>query len=209
MAAEPVEFFLEIHLVGEQHEFLLEALLLLLERLYGKSASGEGRNFQKQTIDFLSKTGPLKKNALLILAATQPFREGERRMTLRVGELRERIDGYEDRISELKTKVDDLNNTVKSLQNMEKQLNDRLETRNLELTTERDRAHALEIHWREMGRSNLVGFAARTKATLLHEITEAILALDGQDPAVSMALDRLRRAKEHLENLENSVEGNR
>ena len=37
--------------------------------------------------------------------------------------------------------------------------------------------------------------------TIGHEITEALLSLDGEDPSVEMALDRLRRAQRTLDNI--------
>jgi chromosome segregation ATPase len=104
-----------------------------------------------------------------------------------IREMGGRLAALEEELEEANTGIEDLRKTLRE--------------KEAELLSETDRCHATEVHWIEVARSDIAQLKSRIRERLSHEVSEAELCLDRDNPNASMALDRIRRIRIFLDNL--------
>jgi len=139
-------------------------------------------------------TPRINRNKLLTLYSGVQMVERERREILdRERSLQMTIKGHQDAVRLLEERVAALSEEVKVAKNESRSKDQNLATRDSELSALNDKMNLLDRHWEGVAEQQLAKQAGTLRAKIQHELQEALLALDREDPNVQMALNRLRR----------------
>jgi hypothetical protein len=103
------------------------------------------------------------------------------------------IKGNQDTIRSQEQNVATLNSELEASKSESESKGSILAARDSEILTLKEQLTLVDRHWEGVSEQQLAkqGGALRTKVQ--HELREALLALDREDPNVQMALNRLRR----------------
>jgi hypothetical protein len=188
-------------------ENIREYLYILLDEYHlqvlrkGRTKESVDRDFITLVASSLGKTGQMKTSVKQFAMTARPARSMVReaviiaeRCRAEVLEARQDLREQEEGCDQLKIDLEKANAQIGDLkrENQEKEA---------KLRSETDRCKAVEIHWRETLRSETARLSSRVRERLSHEVNETELCLGRENPNVSMALDRIRRIREYLENL--------
>lgn len=135
----------------------------------------------------------------LILTGVDAVDSQFRQVLNRELNLERQIRIHEDQIEALRKQLSSVeNDLVESRKESEQRL---ARTGQLEqsLTEASERYQLLDQHWRGVSEQQLAKQSGSFREKIRHEIQEALLALDRQNPNVEMALIRIRRVREILE----------
>jgi hypothetical protein len=139
--------------------------------------------------------GPrLNRSRLQCLRSGIQIFESERRDVLdRERNLQMIIKGNQDTIRSQEQNVATLNSELEASKSESESKGSILAARDSEILTLKEQLTLVDRHWEGVSEQQLAkqGGALRTKVQ--HELREALLALDREDPNVQMALNRLRR----------------
>jgi chromosome segregation ATPase len=74
-----------------------------------------------------------------------------------------------------------------------------LESKDKEIAQEKAKYRSLDEYWRHESTRAHAGFAHKLNTNIMHEINEARLSLDGDNPDIQMALSRLNNMQRIME----------
>jgi hypothetical protein len=180
-------------------------VLHALDGFFGGRSKRTNGPFLRALVGALPKAGGFRVIAEVLSDAMVPYREAASAAEARAQDLAERLEAAQEKLADFSGRSRSLTASLEERMAEMQQLREAIESLKSQLSDERGAAQAREIHWREKGRSDLVAFASRTKAKLLQEIGEAILALESTEPAVDMTLNRLRRVERAVSALDQDI----
>jgi hypothetical protein len=135
----------------------------------------------------------------LILAGVAAMDVQFRQMLNREFSLERQIRADEESIDGLRRKVLSLEADVARSRTDAEEKAARIEELQQSLAEAGERYELLDRHWRGVSEQQLAKQSGSFRGKVSHEVEEAILSLDREDPNTDMALDRVRRIKEILE----------
>jgi len=153
------------------------------------------REFTDLVVSVLSRpSASLLRRARLLLKLKEDTQATERKLWERVENATARAEASEDReratsaeLKEALTRIEDARVS--------------LGEKDVELAKERERYQALDEHWQGASRAKLARFVTQVKSELGHEVTEALLSLERDEPNVAMALTRIKRMQQLIAGL--------
>jgi len=142
----------------------------------------------------------IAKNRLeLILSGTSSVEAQFQEMLSREVSLERQIRSQQGSIEELEEKVKSLHETLVEARSDGDRKASRITELEQSITEATQRHDLLDRHWRGVSEQQLAIQSGSFREKIHHELQEAMLALDRQQPNVEMALQRLRRIREILE----------
>jgi hypothetical protein len=135
----------------------------------------------------------------LILAGVAAIDVQFRQMLNREFSLERQIRANEESIDGLRRNVSSLEAEVARSRTDSEEKAARIEELQQSLAEAAERYELLDRHWRGVSEQQLAKQSGSFRGKISHEVEEAILSLDREDPNTDMALDRVRRIREILE----------
>jgi predicted transcriptional regulator len=177
-------------------QLLLEESDIIRKKI--KAFSDKHERYMKQIGGFFISKKFTPSKLSFGLDISEIFRDRLEKMEVKMSNLEEKFLAQEDRLSELQEKLIASEESLEETLRETKKLNEEIKTKEQAFLEEKARYNSLDEHWKRKLDRELRGQVYQFKKYFEHEIREATLALNRENPNIEMALSRIKNMEEYL-----------